>query len=232
MSNPPTDRTPSDPLGPEWEARHRRFLERCWSGHAADPGHDLGHVRRVVANARRLADAEGAQLEIVLPAAWLHDCAVVAKDSPQRALASRQAGDLAVDYLEQAGYPGRWIEPIRHTIEAHSFTAGITPESVEARVVQDADRLEALGAIGIVRVLLVGHHLGRPLHHPEEPIPEQRVADDSAYILDHFYTKLFGLPATMQTASGKREAERRVEVMTHFVESLAREVGPVALPTG
>ena len=112
----------------------------------ADPGHGPAHLERVVATALRLAAEEGARLEVVLPAAWLHDCVHVAKDSPDRARASRLAADHALRFLESAGYPAPLLPDIRHAIEAHSYSAGIAPRTIEAKVVQDADRLDALGA--------------------------------------------------------------------------------------
>jgi uncharacterized protein len=121
----------------DWEERFQAFLPTH-----ADVAHDLEHTRRVVQNARRLAAAEGADLMIVLPAAWLHDCVVVPKDSPQRSLASQMAAQSAGAWLHAAGYPAALIPPIQHAIAAHSFSAGIAPQTREAHVVQDADRLD------------------------------------------------------------------------------------------
>lgn len=206
-----------------WEARFEAFLGR--GTHSADPAHDPSHIRRVVASAKALARDEGADLAVVIPAAWLHDCVAVAKDSPDRPRASRLAAAEAVRFLGSVGYPDEHFEAIGHAIEAHSFSAGIPPRTLEARVVQDADRLDALGAIGIARCLMLGGHFQRPLYDPSEPIPEQRQADDSTYVLDHFYVKLFQLPGTLHTEAGRREGERRVAFMRTYVEQLSRELG-------
>ena len=160
------------------------------------------HLERVVATAMKLAAEEGARLEIVLPAAWLHDCVHVAKDSPDRPRASRLAAEHAVRFLEAAGYPAAWLPDIRHAIEAHSYSAGIPPRTVEAKVVQDADRLDALGAVGLARCIAVGAALGRPLYEPDDPFCRSRAPDDSGASVDHFYTKLLMLADTMQTARG------------------------------
>ena len=124
--------------------------QRCREKLAAggDAAHDLAHIERVVRNAQALAATEGARLEVVLPAAWLHDCVTVPKDSPQRAAASRRAAAQAVVWLCEWGWPEVLRPEIAHAIEAHSFTAGITPTTIEAKVVQDADRLDALGGGG------------------------------------------------------------------------------------
>jgi uncharacterized protein len=207
-----------------WEAAFEQFLVAQLA--EADGAHDLAHVERVVTAAKKLAQAEGADLAVVIPAAWLHDCVTVAKDSPERHLASRLAADTAVSHLSQLNYPAQHYEAIHHAIAAHSFTAQITPETLEAKVVQDADRLDAIGAIGIARCLIVGGELKRPLYHPHEPLPHTRQADDRLYTIDHFYTKLFKLVGTMQTAAGRTEAEHRTEFMKIYLQQLESEITP------
>jgi uncharacterized protein len=209
-------------LQQEWEPLFERFLS---DQPGSDPGHGLVHVRRVVATASRLCTEEGARGEIVLPAAWLHDCVHVAKDSPQRTNASRIAAARAIEFLEAAGYPPDCLPGIRHAIEAHSFSAGIAPCTVEAMVVQDADRLDALGAIGIARCIAVGAALGRPIYQAQDPFCTARTPDDSGASIDHFYTKLLKLAGTMQTAAGRREAERRSAFMLSYLDQLRSEIG-------
>lgn len=206
-----------------WEPRFRRFVA---DQPGADPGHGPVHLERVVAMAIKLAAEEGARLEVVLPAAWLHDCVHVAKDSPERPRASRLAAEHAVSYLAAEGYPAAALPGIRHAIEAHSFSAGIAPETVEARVVQDADRLDALGAIGLARCIAVGAGLGRPVYEPQDPFCRARVPDDRGASVDHFYTKLLKLAGTMQTAAGRREAERRTAFLRAFLAQLESEIAP------
>lgn len=205
----------------EWEPRFERFLA---AQPGADPAHGLVHVRRVVAMAMRLAAAEGARAEIVLPAAWLHDCVQLAKDSPDRSRASRLAAECAIGFLSAAAYPPGCLPDIRHAIEAHSYSAGIAPRTLEARVVQDADRLDALGAIGIARCIAVGAVLGRPLYHASDPFCAVRDPDDGGASLDHFHAKLLKLAGTMQTDSGRREAERRTGFMRDYLEQLRSEI--------
>jgi uncharacterized protein len=190
-----------------------------------DVAHDLEHVRRVVANARGLATAEGAKLEVVLPAAWLHDCVTVPKDSPQRTTASRLAAAQAVAWLREWGWPEALLPDIAHAIEAHSFSAEIAPRTIEAKVVQDADRLDALGAVGLARCLMLGGALGRPLYAVADPFCEQRAPDDRTACVDHFYAKLLKLEATMQTEGGRTEARRRTEYLWVFLRELRREIG-------
>jgi uncharacterized protein len=201
----------------------RRCLEKL-SAIAGDAAHDLEHVRRVVRNAEALAKAETARLEIVLPAAWLHDCVTVPKDSPRRAAASRLAAVQAVEWLRGWGWPAESFADIAHAIEAHSFSAGIPARTLEAKVVQDADRLDALGAMGLARCLMLGGAMRRSLYVPEDPFCERRAADDHASCVDHFYTKLLTLEEMMQTAAGGREAARRTHFLRSFLEELRREL--------
>lgn len=201
--------------------------QRCvavLSAQAGDVAHDLGHVRRVVVNARRLAAAEGVRLDVVVPAAWLHDCVTVPKDSPQRAQASRLAAAQAVRWLREWGWPEEFLADIAHAVEAHSFSAGIPPRTPEAKVVQDADRLDAIGAAGLARCLMLGGALGRPLYAAEDPFCENRAPDDRTATVDHFYTKLLKLEGTMQTAGGRREARARTAYLENFLAELKREI--------
>lgn len=206
-----------------WEAHFEQFV-RLGLAEGSDPAHDLAHIRRVVANAHRLAAAEGADLAVVLPAAWLHDCVVLPKDSERRAQASRLAAERAGTFLRQADYPAASIPAIEHAIAAHSFSAGIPPETLEAQVVQDADRLDALGAIGIARTLLLGGVMGKPLYNDNEPLPLTRAPDERANVIDHFYVKLLNLAGMMHTAAGRLEGERRTRLMRLYLDELGREL--------
>lgn len=204
-----------------WERRFAAFLDESV---AEDAAHDRAHVMRVVASARRLAVDEQARLDVVVPAAWLHDCVLVPKDSPLRSQASRLAADAAGRFLHEAGYPAALIAEIEHAIEAHSFSADIPPLTLEAQIVQDADRLDALGAVGIARCIMTGVAMNGRLYDPDEPFATSRPLDDRANSVDHFYVKLFKLAATMNTEAGRAEAERRTAYMRGYLAQLASEI--------
>jgi len=192
---------------------------------SADPSHDLLHIRRVVRTAAKLAEAEGADPAVVVPAAWFHDCVSIAKDDPRRAQASRLAADMAVTILAAMDYPAAHFDAIHHAIAAHSFSAAITPETVEAKVVQDADRLDGLGAIGIARCFTVGALLSRPFYFEGDILAQNRVPDDRIYTLDHFFVKLFKTAETLQTAAGRAEGARRAAFMRDYLTRFAAETG-------
>ncbi len=192
---------------------------------ASDPAHDISHVQRVVQNTIRLTREENGNAAVTVPAAWLHDCVSVAKDSPLRAQASKLAATEAIRFLESINYPAELLPQIHHAIEAHSFSANIETNTLDARIVQDADRLEAVGAIGITRCFLTGGSLGTALYEPSDPFAENRDPDDRRYTLDHFYCKLLGLMETMKTEAGKAEAIKRTEYMRGFLGQLRMEIG-------
>jgi uncharacterized protein len=189
-----------------------------------DVAHDLDHIERVVENAKAIGQAEGADMRVVVPAAWLHDCVSVPKNSPHRWEASALAASEAVSLLNKWG-AGDWpLGDIKHAIQAHSFSAGIPPETLEARVLQDADRLDALGAIGLARCLMLGGALERPLYVASDPFCRTRRPDDLAATVDHFYTKLLHLSDRFHTAAGRAEAERRTDVLRRFLNELEHEL--------
>ncbi|MDQ6833788.1 MAG: HD domain-containing protein [Chloroflexota bacterium] len=208
---------------PIWETRFAAFLAANQG--AEDAAHDGMHIQRVVANARMLAKVEKADRAVVLPAAWLHDCVIVPKDSAERTKASRLAATAAGAFLHNTGYPAMHIPAIQHAIEAHSFSARIAPRTLEAQIVQDADRLDALGAVGIARTLMLGGAMGKPLYDADEPFPITRTADDGENVLDHFFVKLLTLSDTMQTPAGRAEAERRTALMRDYLTHLGNEIG-------
>ncbi len=200
-------------------------LEYVSGAMAADPAHDLSHVQRVVQNTIRLTESEKGNAAITIPAAWLHDCVSVAKDSPLRNQASKLAAEEAVRFLGSVGYPSELLDDIYHAIEAHSFSANVDTQTLEARIVQDADRLEAIGAIGIARCLLTGGSMGTPLYDPADPFADNREANDRLYTIDHFYCKLLGLTDTMKTPAGRDEAMKRTTYMKDFLTRLGEEIG-------
>jgi len=160
----------------------------------------------------------------VLPAAYLHDCFLCSKKHADRAQSSRFAAEKAIQFLSSINYPNEYFDGINHAIVAHSFSANFKPDTLEARIVQDADRLDALGAIGIARCLQVGTDLGIELYNSKDPLCRERKPNDASYIVDHFYVKLFKLIDTMNTTSAKIEAEKRVKFMKEYLYQLYVEV--------
>jgi len=189
-----------------------------------DPAHDLSHIQRVVKTAKYLCDLEGGRLEVVLPAAYLHDCFSFPKNHPERATSSAIAAEKAAKFLLSIDYPPQYIEDIKHAIVAHSFSAGVKATTVEAQIVQDADRLDSLGAIGVSRCIQVSAGFGASLYERDDPLAKDRPLNDKVYTLDHFQVKLFKLASEMNTQSAKNEAEKRVKFMQLYIEQLCAEM--------
>lgn len=189
-----------------------------------DAAHDLGHILRVAALARQLALEEGADEATCVAGGLLHDLVYRPKNHPESPLTARLAADLVPLWCrETAGLESR-AEAVAEAVASHSWSGGQEPASLEAAVVQDADRLEALGAIGIARVFATGASFGAGLWHPEDPWGEARELDDKAWSLDHFERKLLRLAAGMKTAAGQRRAGRRHQTLLAYLADLRSEL--------
>ncbi len=203
----------------------RRLLAELGPG-GDDGSHDQSHLLRVWQNAVAIADTEsGCDRAILTAAVILHDCVAVEKNSPQRSQASRLASARARVILAGLGWEAAQIDAAAHAIEAHSFSAGIPPRTVEARIVQDADRLDAIGAIGVARCFYVAGRMGSSLYDPADPPAARRDLDDRHFALDHFGAKLFKVAENFQTEAGQALADSRTRTMRDFVQALLDEIG-------
>lgn len=189
-----------------------------------DAGHDWAHIQRVVKLAALIGEAERADLAILIPAAYLHDIVNVPKDHPERARASELAANKAVSLLAEADFLADKLPAVHQTIVEHSWSKGLKPSTIEAAVLQDADRLDALGAIGILRCAAVNVHMKGSFYNPEDPWAERRPLDDKRWMVDHYPAKLYKLPDSMNTQTARVIAHERVAFMQNFMGQLAREI--------
>ena len=190
-----------------------------------DGAHDLAHILRVAHLADRIAEAEGADRDVTLAGALLHDLIYRPKNHPESPRTAELSSALAAVWCAEIPALVPKAGAIVHTIAAHSWTGARSAETLEARVVQDADRLEALGAIGIARVFATGASFHSRLWHPDDPWGVGRDLDDKAFTLDHFHTKLMKLTDHMATGEGRRLAEARQRTMLSYLEALREELG-------
>jgi len=201
--------------------------ERCAG---LDTAHDALHLARVLANARGLIAAEraaGALVDefVVEAACWLHDLVQLPKGTGPAGESARQSAALTRTFLSERGVATDTIDAIAHAVEAHSYSGGMKPATLEAAILQDADRLDALGAVGIARLWVTGVSLGGTLYHDGDPAGISRELDDRAFSLDHFERKLLRLPDTMNTESGRAEAQRRADFVRNYRDEFLRELG-------
>lgn len=187
-----------------------------------DAGHDLAHSLRVAVWTLRLAP--GVAPRDAIAAALLHDAVNLPKNHPERSTASARSADFARARLPLAGFAQGAITAIASAVEEHSYSRGLTPTSELGRALQDADRLETLGSIGLMRVFSTGTRMGARYFHPDDPWASERELDDLHFSIDHFATKLLLLPATMNTQAGRDEAVRRAQRMRRFIVDLAEEL--------
>ena len=194
-----------------------------------DPTHDAAHALRVARWTLALGGVELDAREAVA-AALLHDAVNLPKHSPERARASERSAAHARDRLSALGFPPESAGRIAEAIRDHSFSRGAVPATPLGCALQDADRLEALGAIGLLRCFSTGVRMGGAWFHAEDPWAESRAFDDTRYSVDHFYTKLLKLPGTMRTEAGRHEAARRAAFLRDFLAQLGDELGRPAPP--
>lgn len=205
-----------------WEAHFEKKIQGIST--SDDPAHDILHFKRVVKTAKKLCEIENANFEVVIPAAWLHDFVIVPKNDSRRSQASKLSAEAAITFLSSIGYPEQHFTDIAHAIEAHSFSANIETKTKEAMIVQDADRLDGLGAIGIARCFATAGLLKRSFYEFGDPFCKYRMPNDQIYTVDHFYQKLFKTAETLKTEAGKKEGSLRMTAMKEYLNSLSREL--------
>ena len=190
-----------------------------------DPAHGWEHIERVYRLALFVAGQENADAFIVGMAALMHDIGHLSTDKllHHADLSMSMAGELLLAY----DISSDTREAILHAIAAHSFSLGIEARTLEAKVVRDADRLDSLGAIGILRWAITGavRRTGETqTYHPDDPFAEWHTLDDRRYMLDHFFTKLLKLDGTMSTQTGRVLAQQRMAFMRAYLDEFRREL--------
>lgn len=198
-------------------------VERMLEGR--DPGHDFEHVMRVYKNAQKIGREEGADMKVLLAAVLLHDLVVYPKGSAKRSKSADDSADIAEKILQKRGWPGATVDKVTYCVRTHSYSKGIRPVTLEAKILQDADRLDALGAIGIARTFSVGGSENRKFYNPEDPFwKSSREPDDMVWTLDHFQAKLLHLQNTLHTRTARKVARQRTKFMRDFIRQLAGEI--------
>ena len=194
-----------------WQHGFERWLKENHQND--DTAHDISHFRRVWMTAQKIMVHHAVEPQVILAACYFHDIVSLPKNHPERSQSSKLAARKTSDILRR-DFPDFPPEHI----------AAVAPQSMEAKIVQDADRLEALGAIGLARVFAVSGALGVPLFDADDPFADARSLDDRAFALDHFQTKLLRLPDTMQTEMGRELARHNADFLIQFMAKLSAEL--------
>lgn len=189
-----------------------------------DSAHDFDHIMRVFKNAQNICKKENADEKLVLSAVLLHDVVSYPKSDKRSKLSSIKSAEKAEKILKKFDFTKEEIQIICDAIRDHSFSRNKIPATIEGKILQDADRLDALGAIGIARVFAVGGSEKRPFYNIKDPFCKNRPPDDQIWTLDHFYRKLLKLESLMNTKSGKIEAKKRTKFLKTFLNELKKEI--------
>ncbi len=189
-----------------------------------DPSHDIEHTLRVLANALRIAEAEDADEDIIIPAALFHDIITYPKNDPRSVNAQEESSLLAKEILEGLSeFPQAKIASVTEAIRLCSFSKGVVPDQLEAKVLQDADGLEATGAISIMRTYASTGQMKRPFYHPTDPFATSRPVDAKSFPLDLFFERLLKVEERMHTPTAKSIAQRRTAFLHKFLDEFRLE---------
>lgn len=200
-----------------------RKTARSYFEETVSPAHDWHHVRRVERLAKTLGDQyEAADPTILELAALLHDIGRGREDRGKIDDHARWGAREARRLLADAGVDADRIEAVCHAIRTHRYSSGPEPETLDARLLSDADNLDALGAVGIARCFTYGGERGQVVYDPDGP----RGAE-ARTTYEHFEAKILTLPGRMYTDAGRRLAAERVDVVECFLDRLEREVAGV-----
>lgn len=203
--------------------RIKRRVKRMLDGR--DPAHDFHHIMRVYRNAELIGEKEGADMQVLLAAALLHDLVVYPKGSAKSSKSADDSADMAEKILQKYGYEQETIDKIAYCIRTHSYSKRLVPSTLEGKILQDADRLDAIGAIGIARTFSVGGSEGRTFYNPGDPFYKtKREPNDRQWTLDHFQKKLLKLKDSMHTKTARKMAQERTGFMQAFLRQLHKEI--------
>jgi uncharacterized protein len=187
-----------------------------------DPAHDFEHVMRVYRNAQIISKNENGNEKLILSAVLLHDIIKI-KNRKNSALKSAKLSEII---LKENCFLDDEIKIISDAIKEHSFSKGKIPSTIEGKILQDADRLDAIGAIGLARVFSFSGSNNRPFYDPKDPFSKNRNLNDNKWTIDHFYEKLLFLEGKMNTKTGKLLAKKRTIILKNFLKEIKNEIQP------
>lgn len=188
-----------------------------------DPSHDFCHALRVLRIAKFIAKEENADEDIIIPSALFHDVISYPKNDSRRMLSSDESAQFVEKILKEIDFPLSKIEKVSCSIRCCSFTKNIKPDLLESKILQDADGLEATGAIAIMRTFSSSGILKKAFYHPDDPFCTKREPDDSKYAIDLFFTRLLKIKERLYTKTAKKLAQQRTSFLNIFLEELKKE---------
>jgi uncharacterized protein len=186
-------------------------------------GHDQTHTVRVHQLCKMIGEKEKADPLILEAAALLHDVG----RSFQGVDHAEKSAEIAEKLLGECSFPVDRIPQVLYAIRMHRFSRGAEPDTLEAKILQDADRIDISGAIGVAMTFAYGGSKNTELYDRDDPLAKNRELDDTKYVLDHFQTKLFKLPETMHTKTTRQLIKERSSYLKSFFNQFLKEIGTV-----
>ena len=203
-----------------------QLLENYMRSCMADSAHDTEHVYRVLFNALAIAQAEAeVDYDVLITACLLHDIGRREQFADPTVCHAAAGSEKAFRFLTENGFPPEFAEQVRHCILTHRFRKALPPQSIEAKILFDADKLDVTGAIGIARTLMYKADMAEPLYHV---LPSGEISDGTEDLGPSFFReykfKLEKLYDKFYTARGSELARSRQQIAASFYENLYREV--------
>ena len=189
-----------------------------------DSAHDFEHVMRVYRNAEKICKSEKINSKLVLTSVLLHDIISFSKNDKRSKHSSLQSARLAERITSKMNFAEDEIKIICDAIEQHSFSKNQKPKTLVGKILQDADRLDAIGAVGIARAFTTGGFTKRPIYNADDPFCSKRKPNDKSWTLDHFFKKLLVLHKGMHTKYAKKEAVKRTKILKKYLSDLRYEI--------
>ncbi|MDD2656449.1 MAG: HD domain-containing protein [Patescibacteria group bacterium] len=190
-----------------------------------DPSHDFNHILRVLSNIESINKEEKADLDILIPAALFHDVVNYPKNDPKTKFASDESAIIVKKVLESIKeYPRHKVAQVEYAVSVCSFNKGIIPNTLEAKILQDADGLEATGAISIMRTYASAGQMKINFYNQKDPFCKKRKPEALQYALDLFYQRLLKIKERCHTKKGKKIAERRTKFLLKFLKEFEQEL--------
>lgn len=199
-----------------------KYFQHCVN---SDVAHDIDHARRVTKLSFQIAEKyNNIDHVVLLISAYFHDLISYAKNKKNGEESSINCAKKVRLLISNIEISDLQIDMIISSILAHSFSSRSIHDSIESRILYDADKLDALGAIGVARLFAVSGSIGTKLYNNSDPFSMDREPNDKEYALDHFIIKLFQIPKKLYTPEARILAKKRIRYMKSFLDHLATEV--------
>lgn len=211
---------------PDLQTWNRHCLSFIVSNYKpVDPAHDIDHLLRVLRTAFHIAD-NYADIDrcVLLIACYFHDYLSSSKSVTFSELSSRVTADHVEKIFGRDLLSAHQLQKLHNAILCHSYSAQRLGESIESDILYDADKIDALGAIGIARLFCVAGAIRSKIYDYADPFFESRDSDDKQFAIDHFYKKILLLPEKMRTPEGRSLAKKKVRIVEHFLDQLRTDI--------